>query len=175
MLEVRKRWTTIYCGQSIEGDTHIAGFSYLVLPLNIVTVFVLITTAAFANGAFWTLVFSMGYDICEVSELKIGKRQEGAIISILSLVNKVGFAIGMFLTGFILDLFGFNAELANQTANTLRGIRMSFTILPAVFYFFTFLFALRYPLTQKKFQLLKRAIELKKAEKEYSEEELRAL
>lgn len=117
----------------------------------------------------------MGYDICEVSELKIGKRQEGAIISILSLVNKVGFAIGMFLTGFILDLFGFNAELANQTANTLRGIRMSFTILPAVFYFFTFLFALRYPLTQKKFQLLKRAIELKKAEKEYSEEELRAL
>ena len=117
----------------------------------------------------------MGYDICEVSELKIGKRQEGAIISILSLLNKVGFAIGMFLTGFILDMFGYNAEVAYQTENTLRGIKLSFTVLPAIFYFFTFLFALRYPLTQKKFGILKAAIELKKAGKEYSEDDLRDL
>ncbi len=153
----------------------IAGIIYIFIPLNIFTVFILIVTAAFSNGAFWTLVFSMGYDICEVSELKIGKRQEGAIISILSLLNKVGFAIGMFLTGFILDLFGFDAEAVNQTANTLWGIKISFTIVPAIFYFFTLFVALRYPLTQEKFRILKNAIEFKKAGKEYPEDELRDL
>lgn len=58
--------------------------------------------------AYWQLVPSMIYDVCEVDELVNDKRRGGLVISLQSLSESVANAIGLQLMGLILNFSGFD-------------------------------------------------------------------
>ena len=90
-------------------------------------------------------------DCADYSELKTGNRATGLIFSSSSMSQKFGWAIGTAITGWVLAAFGFQAN-AVQNADTIQGIRMFLSLLPAVGTTLSVIFIFFYPLTERKMQ-----------------------
>lgn len=67
---------------------------------------------AFANACYWQLMPSMLYDVCEVEELISGQKRSGAVISLQALSESISIAVGVQMLGIILEMSGFDSELA---------------------------------------------------------------
>jgi GPH family glycoside/pentoside/hexuronide:cation symporter len=122
------------------------------------------------NSAFWTLYYSMMYDISELDEFVYGKRREGTIAALMSFAQKLGAAIALWLTGFVLDLGGYVGSVSVQSDTALRAIVSVNTWIPGVIGLVAVLFALAYPLTKHRFRALMQALELKRKGEPYSTE-----
>jgi GPH family glycoside/pentoside/hexuronide:cation symporter len=86
---------------------------------------------AFTQGGFWMLYGSMGPDVIDCDELETGKRREGAFTACGTWIMKVGLALGIGCSGFILDRTGFHAELGgDQAPEAIRNIRLLFAAIP---------------------------------------------
>ena len=91
-----------------------------------------------ANGmlSVLTTVFLSGS--VDYGELKTGRREESVIFSMQTFVVKAASGVAVFLTGIGLDLIGLvgnadeEAEIVQQSASTLTGLRLLMTILPMV-------------------------------------------
>ena len=77
------------------------------------------------------LVWAMYADTADYGEWKSGRRTTGLVFSALQFAQKLGLAVGAGLSGFILSLFGFIAN-APQSELSMTGIRLMFSIFPAV-------------------------------------------
>lgn len=106
----------------------------------------LISTCA---GAIFPLLWSMYADCADYSELTTGNRATGLIFSSSSMSQKFGWAIGSALTGWLLAFFGFEANKV-QSAETIDGIKMFLSILPAVGTILSVIFIAFYPLSETK-------------------------
>lgn len=73
-------------------------------------------------------------ECAEYNEFKEIPRMEGTMSSINSLAGKVGAAVGTAGLGIILTVIGYDGSLVQQSGMTLMGIRIMFSILPAVLY-----------------------------------------
>lgn len=82
-------------------------------------------------GIVLPLVWSMYADIADYSEHRTGRRATGLIFSSSSMSQKMGGALGAFVTGLILSAFGFEAN-AEQTEQSILGIRLLISIFPAI-------------------------------------------
>lgn len=100
-------------------------------------------------GSVFPLLWSMYADCADYSEQKTGNRATGLIFSSSSMSQKFGWAIGTALTGILLDAFGFVAN-GTQNVDTINGIKMFLSILPATGAFLSFLFIMFYPLSESK-------------------------
>ncbi|MDP5130066.1 MAG: MFS transporter [Paraglaciecola sp.] len=85
-------------------------------------------------GVTITLLFAMYTDCAEYGEWKTGKRISGLTVSASLFSLKFGSAMGGAIPGFILGAIGFVANQV-QTPDTLLGIRLMATILPAALFF----------------------------------------
>lgn len=137
---------------------------------NLVYLYIYLVVAALPNSAFFVISYSIAYDLCDVDELTNGLRREGAIISMFSFFLKFATAIGMMLTGVLLELYGFNAEVFEQSARALDGIENAFILFPGILYLLTFIVFSKYPITKSKFEKIKIALNQKKNNEEYSTE-----
>lgn len=70
----------------------------------------LLTTLLYNTGiaGFWTIIYAMIYDVIALANLKTGMRQEGLIISINSLVMKLGGSVGMWVMGIFFSIRNLN-------------------------------------------------------------------
>lgn len=82
-------------------------------------------------GSIFPLLWSMYADIADYSEWKTGRRATGLIFSSSSMSQKLGWTLGGALTGWLLALYGFEANMA-QSIETQTGIRMMLSFIPAV-------------------------------------------
>lgn len=85
---------------------------------------------SFGIGGLFTLMMSMTADVCDVDELKSGKRREGVIGAVYWWMVKFGTAFAGLLGGLIMALVGFDAE--GVTENALTGMRVAYTLVPVV-------------------------------------------
>ena len=131
-----------------------------------------ILTFSIGFSSYWQLILSVVYDISEVDEFKFGKRREGSIMSLTTVTLMIMPAVAMQAFGFILKLSGYSSGAAVQGANAVKGIELSFTILPAVLFILAGICFMLYPLSQRRFQLLKEALSLKSEGQAYSVEGL---
>ncbi len=99
-------------------------------------------------GCVFPLVWSMYADIADFSEWKNGRRATGLIFSSSSMSQKMGWTIGGALTGYILALYGFEANV-EQTEEAKTGIRMMMSFLPAIGAFLSAIFLIFYKLDDK--------------------------
>ena len=122
------------------------------------------------NSTFWTVYYSMMYDISELDEFINNKRREGAITSVVAFFQKVGAAVGMWLTGVILQASGYIGGAETQSESAINGIVKVITLYPGILAAISGLLIIAYPLTAKRFRKLETALELKKEGKKYSAE-----
>ncbi len=115
----------------------------------LVLIFVFQALISVCAGSVFPLLWSMYADCADYSELKTGNRATGLIFSSSSMSQKFGWAIGTALTGLLLSAFGFVAN-GTQNAETIKGIKMFLSLLPAAGAFLSLAFITFYPLSEKK-------------------------
>lgn len=127
-------------------------------------------TMAIGTAAFWTVFYSISYDLVEVDEITNGVRREGAITAIPQFIQKFGAAIGMWLAGIFLAFSGFSPDAPVQSAATVNGIENIGTIIPAAFLLVSIAGLFIYPVTKPRFEKLLAALEKKRAGEAYTTE-----
>lgn len=121
---------------------------YWVDPNAIGIIFGLNIIIGIAAGIVLPLIWSMYADIADYSEWKTGRRATGLVFSSSSMSQKMGWTLGGAITGWILYGYGFEAN-ADQTAESLKGIRLMISIYPAIGALLSALVLAIYKLTDK--------------------------
>jgi glycoside/pentoside/hexuronide:cation symporter, GPH family len=97
----------------------------------------------------WVILPSMISDICDMDELKTGRRREGVYGAVFTFVLKLGVSLTMMISGVIITWAGYNRECAIQTEDTIMKIRAAFAFLPMGFLLVAIILALKYPVTRQ--------------------------
>ena len=102
-------------------------------------------------AGLWLMLPSMQVDVVDYDELKTGERREGSFASVYSWVLKLSFMSGFLISGPLLELTGFNAELgSSQPEQVYTYMRLGYLIIPVVSLTIA-LFLLRlFPITAEK-------------------------
>lgn len=103
---------------------------YLMGETNITIILLLQLLISICAGSVFPLLWSMYADIADYSEWKTGRRATGLIFSSSSMSQKLGWTLGGALTGWLLALWGFEANTM-QTEDVKQGIRLMLSFIPA--------------------------------------------
>ena len=112
----------------------------------------LVSLALAAPGlaCMWTIGASMLADICDLDELKTGRRREGMFAASYSWACKAGISLCMILSGYMLSWSGFDAELEVQSEAAITNMRLLYMLVPMGFVGLAALLLVFYPLTEKR-------------------------
>ncbi|HEX2935286.1 MAG TPA: MFS transporter [Bacteroidales bacterium] len=124
------------------------GFYFI--PNNITWILIFQFTISIFAGYVLPLLWSMFADIVDHQELLTGRRATGLIFSSSSMSQKLGWAFGAALSGWILAIFKYVPEAAEQTTQTLFGEHMMISLIPAICCVLAFVGMMFYPLSDKK-------------------------
>jgi len=129
-----------------------AMFFFILMQLKwVLLIQILISLCA---GYVLPLLWSMFADIVDHQELTTGRRASGLIFSSSSMSQKLGWALGAALTGWILAWFKYDPELIKQglqqSSQTIFGEQLMISLLPAVCCVLAFFGMMFYPLSDKK-------------------------
>jgi glycoside/pentoside/hexuronide:cation symporter, GPH family len=133
-------------GLTILNALGMASF-YFLDPNNRPLLYVVNIFASFVAGPTPAIVWSMYADTADYGEWKFNRRSTGLVFSATVFVQKVGLAIGSAMIGWLLAHYGYVAE-AEQSARSLHGITLLFSLLPGVFALLSGLAIFFYPLDE---------------------------
>lgn len=129
------------------------------------------------NCGFWLFLFLFPIDSALIEEFKSGKKVEGVMISYMSLVLKVGGAIGGLIVGLILSASGYVGDVDSaleeaipQTQQALDAIESMYTLYPGIIMLISVFFIVLLPINKKRLAALSKNLELKKHGRKYSTE-----
>jgi GPH family glycoside/pentoside/hexuronide:cation symporter len=125
----------------------------------------------FGNVCYWTVGYSLMYDCTEIDEYANDKRREGAITGFSSFMQKFGGAVGMYITGSLLGLFGYDGTIGDQSPIALQGIITVNTLIPGIIMIIGTIFIILYPINKTRYNKLVDVIARKKAGEPYDEDE----
>lgn len=124
--------------------------AFYFIPNNIVWILIFQFIISLFAGYVLPLLWSMFADIVDHQELLTGRRATGLIFSSSSMSQKLGWALGAAMSGWILAIFKYSPDALEQTAQTLMGEHLMISIIPAVCCLLAFIGMMFYPLTDKK-------------------------
>jgi len=104
---------------------------YFIPKENIILIFAVHILISFVMAPQAPLLWAMYADTADYSEWKNERRATGLVFSAATFAQKFGIAIGGGLAGWLLAYFGFAAN-TQQTPETLDGIRLMMSFIPAV-------------------------------------------
>jgi GPH family glycoside/pentoside/hexuronide:cation symporter len=116
------------------------GHLYLIIAVQAV--------ASFAGGPLTPLIWAMYADTADYSEWKNGRRATGLVFSASTMSQKFAWAVGAFITGWLLDLFGYIPD-ADQPEKVILGIRMLMSVIPGAAGLMAIIIVLFYTLDEK--------------------------
>lgn len=119
----------LYIGSMMIVILSSAGF-FIASPADRVWIYAMQIIFSFASGPSMPLLWSMLADAADYSEWKNGRRATGLVYSAATFSQKMGFSLGGALSMLILSLFGYVADVP-QTAESLLGIKLSLSLIPA--------------------------------------------
>ena len=125
-------------------------FFFMLTPDDIALILVLQTLISICAGYVLPLLWSMYADIVDHQELKTGRRATGLIFSSSSMSQKMGWAFGAAMTGWLLAWFGYNQDAAVQSDYAIFGVRLMMSWLPAISCVLAVIGMMFYPLSEKK-------------------------
>jgi len=138
---------------------------FFFVPNQLGWILLLQTVISFFAGYVLPLLWSMFADIVDYQELKTNRRTSGLIFSSSSMSQKLGWALGAALTGWILSIFKYNPDIIQQSSETIFGERMMISLIPAACCVLAFIGMMFYPLTEKKVKEITAELEKRRAEK----------
>ncbi|MGN0468747.1 MAG: MFS transporter [Acutalibacteraceae bacterium] len=133
---------------------------------NTAMLIVSVVACALGLACFWTVFYSMAYDLVEVDEFINGKRRESMITAFPQFFQKFGAAIGMWIAGQVLDFGGYDGSAQIQSESAKNAIENIATVIPCIFLVFSLIGLFLYPVTKKRFELLSEKLEKKRAGEE---------
>ncbi len=108
-----------------------AGF-FFAGPQDLIFIYVCQIVFSLASGPTMPLLWSMLADTADYSEWKNDRRATGLVYSAATFSQKMGFSLGGAIAMGILSFFGYVPEV-QQSAQALLGIRLSLSLIPAIF------------------------------------------
>jgi GPH family glycoside/pentoside/hexuronide:cation symporter len=105
--------------------------------------------ASFGVATAYVVPWAMLPDVIELDELKTGQRREGVFYAFMTLLQKVGLALGLFLVGLALEWSGFVAEAETQADSALTAIRAFMGPMPMVLLMGGMVLCYFYPITRE--------------------------
>lgn len=125
----------------------------------------IIPTLLFGVGSAGAYLFinAMIPEAVDADELKYGVRREGMFSAIYGWTYKLGAALAILLSGYVLDLTGFRTGLQGpQTPETIFWLRFCFSVIAAIAMLITTALVLTYPITeQKAFEIREKLAEMR--------------
>lgn len=120
------------------------------IPNNIVWILALQFLISIFAGYVLPLLWSMFADIVDHQELLTGRRATGLIFSSSSMSQKLGWALGAALSGWILAWFHYVPDAISQSPETIFGEKIMISLLPAACCVLALIGMVFYPLSDKK-------------------------
>jgi GPH family glycoside/pentoside/hexuronide:cation symporter len=124
----------------------------------------------FVGGIAITLFFAMLGDTADFSEWQHGRRATGIIYAAGAVSLKSGFTFGGLLSGGLLGLFGYQANVV-QTAHSLLGIKLAAIAVPSLLFLLATIPMWFYPLNAKTLEEMKLELERRRRESAPAPEE----
>ncbi len=124
--------------------------AFFYIPKDITFILILQFCISIFAGYVLPLLWSMFSDIVDHQELITGRRASGLIFSSSSMSQKLGWALGAALSGWMLAYFKYMPDAAQQAAETIRGEQFMISLLPSVCCLLAFIGMFFYPLSDKK-------------------------
>ena len=124
---------TLMIGLTVANGISMACF-FVIPPDQYVLMVVVSFVGAVLSGPTPVLVWSMYADCADYGEWRSGRRTTALVFSASQFAQKLGLAVGAGLSGWILSLYGFVAN-ADQSDEAMLGIRLMFSVFPAVLAF----------------------------------------
>jgi glycoside/pentoside/hexuronide:cation symporter, GPH family len=125
------------------------GLNYLLTPDQLGILFILQITGSLTGGPLSVLMWAMYADTADYGEWKRGRRATGLVFSASTMSQKFGWAIAAFISLNLMATVGFSPNIA-QSPESLNGLVMLFSIIPAVIGVIALLIYLTYPLNEIK-------------------------
>jgi len=117
---------------------------------------------AFTGAGFWILYGSMIADVIDYDELQTGQRREGSFSACQSWISKVGIALGVGASGWILQFTGFDAKHPVQTDHAIFMIRILLSSIPVTGLLLALLSLSRFELTEARMKEIRTALEARR-------------
>jgi GPH family glycoside/pentoside/hexuronide:cation symporter len=140
---------------------------FFLQPGQVGFLYFLCIVASFGVATAYVVPWAMLPDVIELDELKSGQRREGIFYAFMTLLQKIGLAVGLFLVGAALEWSGFLAEQDVQPDSALLAIRSFMGPLPLGLLCCALILCYFYPITRDVHQ----EIRLKLAEKRREDEQ----
>ncbi|MGB3491462.1 MAG: MFS transporter [Elainellaceae cyanobacterium] len=126
---------------------------FFIQPGQTTLLYVLALAASFGVATAYVVPWSMLPDVIELDELRTGQRREGIFYSFMTLLQKIGLALGIFLVGQALEIAGFVSAIPGeppppQPDSALLAIRVAIGPLPTLCLLIGLVLVYFYPLTR---------------------------
>jgi len=158
-----KKWDKRLLAAWLSATTAAAWILFFFLPpANFTLLLIVNAIGTFAMGPTSALVWAMYADVADYGEWKFNRRSTGLVYSASLFALKTGIMMGGFVLPFFLDQFGFVRD-AQQTATSLLGIKLAFSIAPGFFAGLKALALFVYPLSRAKVQEIEEALAARRA------------
>mgnify|MGYP004655037167 CR=1 FL=1 len=115
----------------------------------------------FLSACFWLHGWDLAIDASKIELYKTGADYSCEYTAFIGFAFKLGGALGMWLVGMCLQLFGFDGEAVVQSASALEGVRFVFYIISGLFLVAAGIVFLKSPLTRNKLDAVIEGIEKK--------------
>ena len=125
-------------------------------------IYIIAFIAGLGFSVQWVCPWSMLPDVIEYDEEITGERREGIYYGLWAFLTKFTSALGVAVSGWALDLFGYVPNV-EQTTRALLGIRLGFAIVPAIVIILSLPFLIWYPITRQKHAALVAKLAARKA------------
>lgn len=134
---------------------------FFVGPTNIYAIFGLQIAINFFFGPTAPLMFSMYTDTADYSEYKTGRRATGLVMSASTMAQKLGWAFGGAVTGWLFALYGYKANV-EQTPEALSGILAMMSWIPAIASGIGMGLMMFYTLSEKKMLVIEEELKMRR-------------
>jgi len=130
-------------------------------------IFLLQITGSMTGGPLSVLLWAMYADTADYAEWKRGRRATGLIFSASTMSQKIGWAFGAYVALTLMSQVGFQANQV-QSEESLKGLILLFSLIPAGVGVLSIILLLIYPLSDKRIEQI--GAELTERRKEAGEE-----
>jgi len=142
------------------GGLIVGGF-WFAGPTDLPFMFGLQILGSFIIGFNSPLVWAMFADTADDAEWRLGRRNTGLVFASAVFGMKIGLALGAWVTGILLTLFGYVPNV-DQTATSLLGIRLCMSLIPALMLLVSAFLMRAYPLDDKLMARIEKDLALRK-------------
>jgi len=150
---VSKRWSKRYAYMAGIAFWAVVQMALIMMTptTSLTLILILCALAGIGVAAAHVLPWAILPDAIEWYEYKTGERHEGMFYSITTLARKITSAGTVPLIGLVLEFTGYQSNLAVQSSEAVRGIKMVIGPIPAVLLCVGIFIAYKYPLDRDDF------------------------